>query len=167
MYGCSNCQTRYNGELELLEHRSNDTPCKNEVGLVYTALSNRLLEIERRLDLYNDEVKMSEVPSNMTGNSYIYLLREREFVNAGKNIYKLGKTKQEPYNRLKSYPKDSEWILVRQVRDCDSLERELLKIFKKKYVLKKDIGREYFEGNRHEMMNDIDICAQHQVLINI
>ena len=42
---------------------------------------------------------------------YIYLIREREFVNNNKHIYKIGRTDAyDVRSRLKSYPSESEVI---------------------------------------------------------
>jgi len=40
-------------------------------------------------------------------NHYVYLLREREFIDLDEPIYKLGKTIQQPNTRLAGYPKGS------------------------------------------------------------
>ena len=60
-------------------------------------------------------------------SEYIYLLQEREFINAKQNIYKLGKTKQENLQRFKQYPKGSKLILQQICHDCDILETQLIK----------------------------------------
>ena len=41
---------------------------------------------------------------------YIYLLQEREFINAKKDIYKIGRTKQENLTRFTQYPKGSKLL---------------------------------------------------------
>ena len=86
---------------------------------------------------------------------YIYLIQEREFINAKKEIYKPGRTAQENGKRFASYPKDSKLLLQIACKDCLMTENIILKQFKEKYKQRKDIGREYFEGNSEEMMNDI------------
>ena len=86
---------------------------------------------------------------------YIYLIQEREFINAKKEIYKPGRTAQENGKRFVSYPKDSKLLLQIACKDCLMTENIILKQFKEKYKQRKDIGREYFEGNYEEMMNDI------------
>jgi hypothetical protein len=40
--------------------------------------------------------------------------------------------------------------------NCDDLEKQLLKLFREKYVSRVDIGREYFEGDGPQMMFDIN-----------
>ena len=86
---------------------------------------------------------------------YIYLLKEREFVNTKENVYKVGKTKQVNHKRLNQYPKGSILLLQIVCGNCDTNEQTICKLFQKKYKQRKDIGSEYFEGNYHLMINDI------------
>ena len=85
----------------------------------------------------------------------IYLLQEREFINSNKNIYKIGRTKQANIQRFNQYPKGSKLLLHIICDDCDILETELIRDFKNKYIHRKDIGNEYFEGDYKEMIKDI------------
>jgi hypothetical protein len=86
---------------------------------------------------------------------YIYLLQEREFIKSNENVYKIGKTKQENLKRIGNYPIGT--ILLFQIicNDCDTNEKELIKIFRNKYESRKDIGNEYFKGNYNDMIDDI------------
>jgi hypothetical protein len=86
---------------------------------------------------------------------YIYLLREREFIKTNESIYKIGKSRQENLERAKSYPTGSELVLQITCLDCDMIERELKIQFKNKYIHKKELGNEYFEGNHKDMIQDI------------
>lgn len=86
---------------------------------------------------------------------YIYLLREREFLNSGQPIYKIGKTTQQPDKRLRAYPKQSEILLVIKVSDCHSTETTLIAECDKKYKNRKDIGREYYEAPEYEIMQTV------------
>jgi transposase-like protein len=96
-------------------------------------------------------------------DQFIYLIREREFIRLNEQTYKLGKTKQKPNTRLGGYPKDSEILLFRKVDNCDLLENELIKSFKQKFKHQKQYGREYFEGDKDEMMNEISVKCQQEV----
>ena len=89
-------------------------------------------------------------------SSYIYLLKEREFIKTNENIYKLGKTKQNNENRIKQYPKGSKLFLLKICYDCDKMENILLASFRKKFKQRKDIGREYFEGEYNDMIKNIE-----------
>ena len=83
---------------------------------------------------------------------YIYLIQEREFIKTKENIYKIGKTKQENLKRFHSYPNGSSLLFHMICKDCDILERILMKLFKKMFKHRKDIGNEYFEGDPIQMI---------------
>lgn len=87
---------------------------------------------------------------------YIYLIREREFAESNKPIYKIGKT-VNLYNRMNQYPKRSEIYLFEPVDDSNWYEKELLSIFENMYERARVssgeiIGNEYFVGNVNEMI---------------
>jgi hypothetical protein len=83
---------------------------------------------------------------------YLYVIRVREYVNSNQNIYKIGKTKQEPHKRMAGYPKDSELYLTVCVDNCDLKEKELIKQCKERFAIRHDIGDEYFQGDVKEIM---------------
>ena len=93
---------------------------------------------------------------------YVYLIREREFIQSGKPVYKIGKTKQPNFSRFKQYPKGSVIIHHSASFNCDTCENEIIKLFKTKYKQRTDIGREYFEGDFKVMLCDICDIATHQ-----
>jgi hypothetical protein len=86
---------------------------------------------------------------------YIYLVQEREFIKTNEEIYKIGKSKQENLKRFNSYPKGSELLFQCVCNNCNKIENILIKLFKKKYELQKNIGNEYFKGNYIDMIKDI------------
>lgn len=88
-------------------------------------------------------------------SNYIYILQTREFINAKKKIYKIGKSGQENLKRFISYPKGSKLIMQVICSDCNIVEKNIIKLFKEKYTQKEDIGTEYFEGDVNQMMDDI------------
>jgi hypothetical protein len=98
--------------------------------------------------------------------NYIYLLKEREFLKTNENIYKIGKTTQKNYDRFKQYPNGSILLYQTICDNCHTLERELLSIFKNKFIHRKDIGNEYFEGSYSDMIDIIANKANNK-LINI
>lgn len=91
------------------------------------------------------------VPEN-----YIYLLQLREFKTTHQFVYKIGKTKQNHLKRFHQYPKGSKLIMQYICNNCDEMEKKLLKDFAEKYIHRKDIGKEYFEGNFVDMIQDIN-----------
>lgn len=82
---------------------------------------------------------------------YIYILQEREFLEAKKNIYKIGKTTQMNCRRLCNYPKGSKLFMCKYVNDCDKCEKDIKIIFNKKFQLQSNIGNESFKGDINEM----------------
>jgi hypothetical protein len=81
---------------------------------------------------------------------YVYLLIEREFINANQPIYKIGRTGQNsPLNRLKGYPKQSQFILFYSVNNYKNIEQNIKKELKHRneIIHKNDIGEEYFQGD--------------------
>lgn len=92
---------------------------------------------------------------NLNVCHYIYLLREREFVKSNEDIYKIGKTKQENLARFNSYPNSSQLLFHMICSNCDKIERNIINLFKRKYILRGEIGKEYFQGNLNYMLNDI------------
>lgn len=110
--------------------------------------------------------KKTGLESDSTKVSYIYLIREREFLNTNQNIYKVGRTTQEPHNkikRLQDYKKGSEIILVIKVpnEDVVSIEDTIKKEFKTTFKSHTD-GCEYFEGDIDKMKR---IVVKHTILI--
>ena len=88
--------------------------------------------------------------------NYIYLLQEPRFIQTNEFVYKVGKTKQENLTRFNQYPKGSVLLLQTVCSNCDLMEVNIIKLFKTKYIRRKDIGNEYFEGNLNDMKEDIN-----------
>lgn len=84
---------------------------------------------------------------------YIYLIWEREFWSQNKNIYKIGKSKQQNCRRISSYPKNSKIILIITVDDVDQTEKKLINLFKETFIQRLDIGTEYFQGDCKTMID--------------
>ena len=84
----------------------------------------------------------------------IYLIHIREFIITNKNIFKLGRSHNID-TRMGRYPKGSS--IIAQLECCNSVqcEKELLVIFKSKFVQQKYYGIEYFEGDKYDMMDVI------------
>jgi len=85
---------------------------------------------------------------------YIYLLQEREFIKTKENVYKVGRTEKENHSRFNQYPKGSVLLFQMSCNDCKSIERQIINLFKEKFIQRKDIGNEYFEGD-FQLMIDI------------
>ncbi len=84
---------------------------------------------------------------------YIYLLRL--YPSNLDNIYKLGRTSRDILERYNDYKQDTvnpEIIFIYKIDDNHRAEKELLIIFKQKYTLRKDFGKEYFTGDINDMI---------------
>jgi hypothetical protein len=87
--------------------------------------------------------------------NYIYLLQEREFIKTNEKIYKVGMTQKENFERFNQYPKGSVLLFQIICHDCKNMEVQVIKQFKEKFIIRKDIGSEYFEGNYKSMIDII------------
>jgi hypothetical protein len=87
---------------------------------------------------------------------YIYLIREREFVNSNQNVFKVGRTIQKTptcyLERLKDYKRGSQMFSVLHVEseDCEHIETKVKEAFNKMFKRHND-GHEYFEGDPKTM----------------
>ena len=72
-------------------------------------------------------------------NEFIYLIKEREFIKTKELIYKIGKTKQENLQRIKSYPNGSILLLYIITNDCDKKEKLIILKFKEHFINTKKI----------------------------
>jgi len=86
---------------------------------------------------------------------YVYLLQLREFVNNGKNIYKVGRTKKENHKRFNQYPPGSVLLFQMICNNCKNIENQIIKLFKENFKHIKDYGNEYFEGDYKSMIDAI------------
>lgn len=106
-------------------------------------------------------IKKKEI-KRLKGCNYIYLLIEREFIKTNENIYKLGRTNSEINIRFLQYPKNSKLLFYTQVFDCIITEDIIIKECCKLFIQRKDIGKEYFEGDINEIIKVIsDICLKY------
>jgi hypothetical protein len=105
--------------------------------------------------MINDNNIMSLCDLDDNNNEFIYLIKEREFIKTKELIYKIGKTKQENLQRIKSYPNGSILLLYIITNDCDKKEKLIIQKFKEHFIHKKDIGNEYFMGDYNHMINII------------
>jgi len=96
---------------------------------------------------------------------YIYLLQEREFTKTSEPIYKVGRTTKSNHQRFNQYPNGS--ILLFQIicNNCKNIERCIIKQFKEKFILRKDIGNEYFEGDYTRMIDIIYSTIQSEICV--
>lgn len=91
----------------------------------------------------------------LDNNGYIYLIQEREFYNKNEPVYKIGRIEQLDNKRIKNYPSGSKLFIQLICNDCHKNEKTLIETFKEKFLQRKDIGREYFEGDVSSMIDTI------------
>jgi hypothetical protein len=88
---------------------------------------------------------------------YIYLLQDKN----KENIYKIDKS-----NKLNFIQFPKNYVLILQIAclDCDVCEKEIMNVFRKKFVERKDIGVEYFQGDCRRMNLDIISIVTRELL---
>jgi flagellar biosynthesis GTPase FlhF len=84
----------------------------------------------------------------------IYLIHTREFFNHNEKIYKLGRS-HHLSKRIKQYPNGSNIICILPCQKSIFCEKQLINIFKTKFIQHKKYGNEYFEGDYTLMVNTI------------
>jgi hypothetical protein len=88
---------------------------------------------------------------------YNYMIKLREFIKTGEEIQKIGFStipdKNNPLitKRFKQYPSGSLPIMCALVNDGKKLENLIIKVFSEKFKRRRDIGKEYFEGDIDQM----------------
>ena len=88
---------------------------------------------------------------------YNYMIKLREFIKTGEEIQKIGFSripdKDNPLitERFKQYPPGSLPIMCALVNDSKKLENLIIKVFSQKFKRRRDLGKEYFEGNIDRM----------------
>jgi hypothetical protein len=97
--------------------------------------------------------------------NYIYLLQEREFIKTNENIYKVGRTKKENYQRFNQYPKGSVLLFQIICNNCEKIETQVIKEFKEDFNQRKDIGNEYFQGDYKLMIDKIYTIIKNEICI--
>lgn len=85
----------------------------------------------------------------------VYLIHVREFLESNKDIYKVGRTTQKGIERFRSYPKGSRVLFLKECFDSIFIEKIIIKKFKEKYQQQEQYGREYFKGDKNDMIQDI------------
>ena len=105
-------------------------------------------------------IQQPSSPSKANESHHLYCLIEREFINSGENVYKVGKSLHLT-QRMSAYPKGSSVISVFKVNNCHTLEKVLLKQLDacKGLTNARDVGREYYRGDLKDVMKIfVDVC---------
>jgi len=150
--------TNKNKELESERKKNNDLLMnKNIVLEEENKKINKLLDKfiktnNKNIKNNNDDIKMK-----MT-EGYVYIIRECDFVRLNENIYKIGRTaKINPEDRFQKYRKGTEIIGFFKVNDSVECENKIIKCLSNHNNIKKmsEYGKEYFQGNKNELLNEI------------
>ena len=88
-------------------------------------------------------------------NTYIYMLKDARAVIGNMNVFKIGKTTQENFERFKGYPKGFKIYLFLACTNCHIFEKQILSKFRSKYASWLDFDTESFEGDPCSMIRDI------------
>jgi hypothetical protein len=124
---------------ELLNNK--DIEIKNLYKNIYSKKNNN-----------NDDIKIKLI------QEYVYIIRESDFVQLNKNIYKIGRTsKENPEDRFQKFRKGIEIIAFFKVNNSIECEYKMIKCFSNHPNIKKisEHGKEYFQGDRNELINEI------------
>ena len=84
----------------------------------------------------------------------VYLIHTRECISIEKCIYKFGRSFTVS-NRVKQYPQNSNVEFMMSCNNSVECEKEILKLFRKKFKQASLYGSEYFEGDKHLMIEII------------
>ena len=89
------------------------------------------------------------------GRGYLYILQEREFFRSGEDVYKVGRTDRDVFERFKEYPKGSRLLFCQHVPldRVKDLEDEVKARFRRLFRARIDVGSESFVGQWHEMVD--------------
>jgi hypothetical protein len=158
---CELCHKEFSDKKSKYTHKKNKV-CERNGTMVTIECSKCSKKLSSKQNLQKHELKCNlnfKIPKdnlqweiNDNNKDTIYLLHEREFKKLKEPIYKIGKTTRFK-NRMKKYPKNSDIFLNIKVLDCNKIENMLLQEFPKIFKPRKDIGKEYFEGNVYQMIN--------------
>jgi hypothetical protein len=94
----------------------------------------------------------------------VYIIQTRESIRMKEPVYKIGRTGQEHTKRSKSYPKGSILKLHKSVIDSRTIETNIKNVFCKKFIQRKDMGIEYFEGNYRDMEVELLLLANEEIV---
>ena len=113
-------------------------------------LPNKILKCGKIIQKDNKKPKTDET-------HYIYMLQEREFIKSNENIYKIGYTSRSVIERFNEYPKYSNLLFCCPISCSHSrvCENNIIKICSSKFIQRKDIGIEYFEGLKMNIIKEI------------
>ena len=95
---------------------------------------------------------------------YLYIIREREFINTNENIYKFNYTDKNINLFMSKIPKNSNIFLFTYINDDDiNIYSIIINKFKKYFNQRTDINESYFEGDISLMIEIINYYLYNSV----
>lgn len=160
--------------IEFLEIKQNETSCnlpnqtmdKIKISQEINTQLNQRIEPSAKI-LKSREINIQPTPDlikkeeQIDNSGYIYVIREREFVNMNQNVYKIGRT-DNFLRRFSQYPKNSEIIFVNKINNQCKIETKLIRKLKQKFKHRKDIGNEYFEAEKDALLDIVKQITKDQ-----
>lgn len=92
---------------------------------------------------------------------HIYILSEREFINSGQNVYKIGMT-ENIVKRMRKLRKGKQLLLAIYTNNVRCVENYIFDKFAADFRARPDYGHGYFQGDVKAMMKAL--C--HYVITN-
>lgn len=90
-------------------------------------------------------------------DGYIYLLHcQTETKNHGYDVFKVGMTTCQPYDRIRKYPGDVQVLKTMSTKNVVDTEKIILSKFRQSYDICQVLRNEYFSGDPCSMMRIID-----------
>lgn len=81
----------------------------------------------------------------------IYLVSTRE-EDVDQNVYKVGRTSRTMFARMKGYSPSAKCWFEMKVDNHIKVETMVIRKFKVTFINRRDLGKEYFEGDRKKMI---------------
>lgn len=152
------CPCGYKSRNDYMKHHKKKCKALTTV----TSLQSQLDEVKKENAFLMSQLlsiasvlKTVDVGAVERRGGHLYILKTREHFRQNENIYKIGKT-ENMTRRLSRYPKESQLLKEYEVNDRHACELKLMDSFASRFRLRSDIGREYFEGDIHEMLRVFD-----------
>ena len=79
----------------------------------------------------------------------------REFIKSNENIFKLCNS-IDMQKQIQNHPNGSEVLLKIKCNKSKECKRYIINLFKVKFTQKKYYGNKYFEGNKDDMISEIN-----------
>lgn len=157
---CEYCNKNYSSVKNLNFHKNNH--CKHKDAMKDAKIKELEEKINQKDEVKDAKIKELEEKINQISNikldrqtdniehNYIYLIKIYPYEDG---VYKIGRT-SDINKRLSMYKKYKIIFISICINDIE-YEKEILEIFKSKYVKCKDMGNEYFYANCDDIKNTI------------